>query len=58
MDKFNTVEEKTSWGSFVYKEQVYNLSHLDAHFAEYTDKEGKIYKYIVGYDNDSFIFGP
>ena len=49
MNKFNTVEETTSWKSFVYKGQVYNLSHLDAHHAEYTDQEKKTYKYIVTY---------
>lgn len=49
MNKFNTVEETTSWKSFVYKGQVYNLSHLDAHLAEYTDQEKKTYKYIVTY---------
>jgi len=54
MNRFNTVEEIISWRPFSYKEEVYSLSHLDAHIAEYTDKEGKIYKYIVTYSFHCF----
>jgi hypothetical protein len=54
VNKFNTVEEITSWRSFEYEGQVYDLSHLDAHLAEYTDQQGKIYKYIVTYSFHCF----
>lgn len=54
MNRFNTVEEITSWRPFLYKEKTYSLSHLDAHTAEYIDKEGKNYKYIVTYSFHCF----
>lgn len=54
MNKFNTVEEITSWRPFLYKGQIYNLSHLDAHLAEYTDQNEKTYKYIVTYSFHCF----
>jgi hypothetical protein len=50
---FQTVEEETFWSSFEYKGQVYDLSHLKAHHAEYNDyrdsKKIRTYKYIVTY---------
>ncbi|MGZ4865097.1 MAG: heat-shock protein [Halobacteriota archaeon] len=54
MNKFNTVKEIISWRPFEYGEQVYDLSHLDAHLAEYTDKQGIKYKYIVTYSFHCF----
>ncbi|NOQ34398.1 MAG: heat-shock protein [Methylococcaceae bacterium] len=55
MEKFNTVEEITSWRSFVFEGKVYDLSHLNAHTAEYTDdSKGRTYKYIVTYSFHCF----
>lgn len=54
MDKFKTVEEVVSWKPFSYKGTTYSLSHLDAHIAEFTDKQGKTYSYIVTYSFHCF----
>jgi hypothetical protein len=52
-EKFNTVEEVTSWRSFKLDEEIYDLSHLNAHWVEYLDErnEQKLvsYKFIVTY---------
>ena len=50
-ENFNTVEEVLSWRSFSLDDQVYDLSHLNAHFVEYTDEEnqGNKIKFIVTY---------
>ncbi len=58
MSKFNTVEEITSWRSFIFKGKTYDLSHLDAHIEEYIDdgkgKSKRTYKYIVTYSFHCF----
>jgi len=54
MAKFNTVQERISWGKFTYNNESYDLSHLDAHAAEYTDTKGKTYKYIITYSLHCF----
>ncbi len=66
--KFNTVDEITSWKNFTLDDQVYDLSHLDAHWVEYLDDRDEnsqiTYKFIVTYgfhcftkesDNQSFV---
>jgi len=55
MAKFNTVNEIKSWRPFVFKNTMYDLSHLDAHIVDYIDeKKGKNYKYIVTYSFHCF----
>lgn len=51
--KFNTVEEVISWNKFIANGQTYDLSHLDAHWAEYLDdrdiNKPITYRFIVTY---------
>jgi hypothetical protein len=51
--KFNTVDETTSWRNFTLDDRVYDLSHLDAHWVEYLDDRDEdnqvTYKFIVTY---------
>jgi len=52
-NNFNTVKEVKQWRNFTYKSQVYDLSHLNAHWVEYLDDRDKnnpiSYKFIVTY---------
>ncbi|MFZ2725028.1 MAG: hypothetical protein WAX77_02120 [Methylococcaceae bacterium] len=43
--RFNTVEEITSWKNFELNGQLYDLSHLDAHEADYIEykKDGSVF---------------
>jgi len=36
--KFNNVEEVTNWRNFIIDGKTYDLSRLDAHWAEYLDE--------------------
>jgi len=54
MAKFNTVQERISWNNFTYNNKSYDLSHLDAHTAEFTDVNGKTYRYIITYSLHCF----
>jgi hypothetical protein len=51
--KFNTVDEVTSWDNFTLDGEIYDLSHLDAHSVEYfdnrDDKNTITYKFIITY---------
>lgn len=51
--KFNTVEEVISWRNFSADGQIYDLSHLNAHWVEYLDDRDKekliTYRFIVTY---------
>ena len=55
---FRTVEEITSWRSHEHDEQVYDLSHLNAHYAEYLEPQkeglGRHYQFIVTYSMHCF----
>ena len=50
---FKTVKEVTSWQNFVLNGEIYDLSHLNAHWVEYLDKRDETqpisYKFIVTY---------
>jgi hypothetical protein len=50
---FNTVKEVQSWRSFKLNDEIYDLSHLNAHQVEYIDNRDEnnpiIYKFIVTY---------
>jgi len=52
-NNFNTVKEVTQWINFRFNDQVYDLSHLNAHWAEYLDDRNEsnpiTYKFIVTY---------
>ena len=51
--KFNTVNEVIAWKNFILNGDIYDLSHLNAHWVEYLDQrdeENQItYKFIVTY---------
>ena len=53
MSNFNTVNEVTRWRAFTVGDAVYDLSHLDAHWAEYQDTRDPVkvttYRFIVTY---------
>jgi hypothetical protein len=55
---FNTVEEVTRWTDFTIGEKVYDLSHLNAHWAEYIDHRNEAnpttYRFIVTYSFHCF----
>jgi len=57
-NNFNTVKEVKQWRNFTYKSQVYDLSHLNAHWVEYLDDRDKnnpiSYKFIVTYSLHCF----
>jgi hypothetical protein len=50
---FNTVKEVISWKNFILEDELYDLSHLNAHWVEYLDKRDEekpiTYKFIVTY---------
>ncbi len=52
-NNFKTVEEVIRWKNFSANDQTYDLSHLDAHWAEYLDardiNKPVTYKFIVTY---------
>jgi hypothetical protein len=53
-EKFNTVAtEVTCWRNFVFNGETYDLSHLNAHWVQYSDdrdaEHPAIYKFIVIY---------
>jgi hypothetical protein len=51
--KFNTVKEVTNWRSFTLDGRIYDLSHLNAQWVEYTDTRDEerptTYRFIVTY---------
>ncbi|PZV25373.1 MAG: heat-shock protein [Snowella sp.] len=51
-------QEVLRWKRFVFNEQVYDLSHLDAHWVEYQDnregREANSYKFKVTYGSHCF----
>ena len=62
---FNTVNEVIAWKNFILNGDIYDLSHLNAHWVEYLDQRGDknqiTYKFIVTYglhcftkDSDNF----
>lgn len=50
---FNTVKEIIQWRSFTYEDSIYDLSHLNAHHAEYVSyrnpEKPVTYRFIVTY---------
>ena len=52
-NKFNTVKEVIHWRNFVVNNETYDLSHLNAHWAEYLDDKDInkpiTYRFIVTY---------
>lgn len=52
-NNFNTVKEVKQWRNFTSNNQVYDLSHLNAHWAEYLDDKDEnnpfTYKFVVTY---------
>ncbi|MGL5941652.1 MAG: heat-shock protein [Waterburya sp.] len=52
-NNFRTVQEITKWKNFIANGQTYDLSHLDAHWAEYFDDRDLnkpiTYKFVVTY---------
>lgn len=56
---FNTVKtEVKHWRNFTFNGQVYDLSHLDVHWVEYTDDTDEnnpfTYRFIVTYSSHCF----
>ena len=51
--KFNTVNEVIAWKNFILNGDIYDLSHLNAHWVEYLDQRDEenhiTYKFIVTY---------
>ncbi|WP_414551206.1 heat-shock protein [Anabaena sp. CCY 0017] len=52
-NNFNTVREVTRWKNFIFNSEIYDLSHLNAHWVEYFDYRDENnpipYKFIVTY---------
>jgi len=57
-NKFKTVEEVIHWINFAVNDEIYDLSHLNAHWAEYFDNRDVnkpiTYKFIVTYSFHCF----